>query len=307
MTKDYQSKHFTLEKVRDGIYGAIAKDGGGAVGNAGFIDLGDQTIIFDTFNTPQAALDLKNMAEELTNRPITWVVNSHYHGDHIRGNQVFSSSHILASETTFTEMKENHPARIEKQKLDLAGLEGHIKKLKQQYEETKDQELKFEISFLEEIAISLPGLQLTLPQYTFEESFTIYGSKRTAKIYTMGGAHSYCDSFLYIPEDRVIFTGDLLVIDTHPALFEESDVDNWLRILNQFDTWDIDAAIPGHGPVGSKSDFHLISQYLEDIREIAGNTESIESIEIPLAYRHWSFSSLFRNNVQNLKKLIKTN
>ncbi|MDR7071750.1 MBL fold metallo-hydrolase [Fictibacillus barbaricus] len=305
MKKDLKSKHFTLEKVRDGIYAAIAKDGGGAAGNAGFIDLGDQTIIFDTFNTPQAALDLKNMAEDLTNHAIAWVVNSHHHGDHIRGNQVFSSSHILSSEATFTKMKENHPARIEKQKQDLAGLGNHIKALKQQFEETKDERLKSEISFLEEIEISLPGLQLTLPRFAFKESFTIYGSKRTAKIYTMGSAHSYCDSFLYIPEDRVIFTGDLLVKDTHPALFEESDSENWVRILNQFEMWDIDAAVPGHGPVGSRSDFQLIRQYLEDIREIAGNTESIESIEIPLAYRHWSFSSLFSNNLRNLKAFVK--
>lgn len=63
---EYNSRHFTLEKVTEGIYAAIAKDGGGAVGNAGFIDLGDKTIVFDTFNTQQAAEDLRSMAEALT-------------------------------------------------------------------------------------------------------------------------------------------------------------------------------------------------------------------------------------------------
>jgi hypothetical protein len=55
----YDSNHFELIQIRDGIYAAIAKDGGGAVGNAGFVDLGDKVIVFDTFNTQQAALDLK--------------------------------------------------------------------------------------------------------------------------------------------------------------------------------------------------------------------------------------------------------
>ncbi|HET7579995.1 MAG TPA: MBL fold metallo-hydrolase [Bacillales bacterium] len=81
----FSNKHFKLEKLRDGIYAAIAKPEGGAVGNAGFIDLGGRTLVFDTFNTHQAAEDLRWVAEKVTGCSVSWVINSHWHGDHIRG------------------------------------------------------------------------------------------------------------------------------------------------------------------------------------------------------------------------------
>jgi cyclase len=84
------SKHFRLEQLADGVYAAIHIGGGAAIGNAGIIDLGGRTLIFDAFFTPQAAADLRTAAEEITGRPVDMVVDSHYHNDHIWGNQAFS-------------------------------------------------------------------------------------------------------------------------------------------------------------------------------------------------------------------------
>ncbi|MGP4080890.1 MBL fold metallo-hydrolase [Pseudalkalibacillus sp. R45] len=114
MKIELENKHFTLQKIKDGVFAALAKQGGGAVANAGIIDLGDQTIIFDTFNTQQAAEELKTAAQDLTLSPITCVINSHWHGDHIRGNQVFEGIKIISSESTYSKMKELHPNRIKK-------------------------------------------------------------------------------------------------------------------------------------------------------------------------------------------------
>jgi len=79
------SRYFHLERVADGIYAAVVKPGTGAWGNAGIVDLGDKTVVFDTFATPQAARDLKVMAEQLTGRAVEVVVNSHRHIDHVGG------------------------------------------------------------------------------------------------------------------------------------------------------------------------------------------------------------------------------
>ena len=97
----FQSDHFMLETIAEGIYAAIHKDGAGAVGNAGIIDLGDRSLVFDTFLTPVAAEDLRRAAEELTGRNVTLVINSHYHNDHIWGNQVFEpTTEIIATQET---------------------------------------------------------------------------------------------------------------------------------------------------------------------------------------------------------------
>ena len=65
-----RTKHFRLERLVEGIYAAIHVDGGAAIGNAGIVDLGDRTLVYDTFFTPQAGEDLRAAAEALTGRPV---------------------------------------------------------------------------------------------------------------------------------------------------------------------------------------------------------------------------------------------
>src|SRR2546423_13831238 len=73
---------FQLVKVADGVYAAIAKSGGLASGNAGFVVGKDGVLIFDTFFTPEALDELLGEIQKLTNLPIKYAVNSHYHLDH---------------------------------------------------------------------------------------------------------------------------------------------------------------------------------------------------------------------------------
>ena len=68
---EVKSTRFQLVTLSDGIYAAIAVLGGGALCNAGIVDLGDRTVVFDTFNTPLAARELRATAERLTGRPAT--------------------------------------------------------------------------------------------------------------------------------------------------------------------------------------------------------------------------------------------
>lgn len=295
---EFTSKHFKLEKISQGIYAAIAKDGGGSVGNAGFIDLGGKTVIFDTFNTQQAAEDLRNMAETITNQPVSWVINSHWHGDHIRGNQVFKNCHILSSQTTFQKMKENHPQRIAKQKEDITGLNDYIESLMEQSNHSTNNK----INFLKEIALSLPTLELVLPQYTFNTEFTIYGTERTAILMALGGGHSYCDSILYIPEDEIIFMADLLFVETHPSFFPESDPIQWLHILNKVKSFAIQQAIPGHGPTGTKEDIIKLMNYIEELQMISNENSNLDEVLIPDKYKEWASPEMFYQNLKRLKE-----
>nr|WP_242634569.1 MBL fold metallo-hydrolase [Bacillus timonensis] len=68
----------------------------------------------------------------MTSQPVTTVTNSHWHDDHIRGNQTFKESKIISSEITYSKMKELHPSRMNKQKSDIEGLSNYIQSLKKQ-------------------------------------------------------------------------------------------------------------------------------------------------------------------------------
>jgi glyoxylase-like metal-dependent hydrolase (beta-lactamase superfamily II) len=95
------STHFRLHYVADSVIAAIAVPGSGAVGNASIIDLGDIAMVVDTFATIQAAEDLKAAAEYITGKPVSYVINTHWHSDHTSGNKVFSPvSPIISTAVT---------------------------------------------------------------------------------------------------------------------------------------------------------------------------------------------------------------
>ncbi|MGF7014682.1 glyoxylase-like metal-dependent hydrolase (beta-lactamase superfamily II) [Ornithinibacillus bavariensis] len=298
------NKHFTLEKITQNVYAAIAKEGSGSVANAGFVDLGDKVIVFDTFNTQQASADLKNAVEKVTGKSVTSVVNSHWHGDHIRGNQTFKGSNIISSETTFQIMKENHPLRIKKQKEDIEGLSNYITSLEKSLKENHDDNIQKQISFLIELKQSLPTLELVLPNQTFQRELLFSGSTCSAKLFTLGGGHSICDSVLYIPEDKIIFMGDLLFVNCHPTIFEESNVNQWIGILKEIEQLDFEVAIPGHGTVGKKKDLTKLINYFNELISVIRENDSIEEIELPSRYSNWSSPEVY---FQNLKILHKNN
>ena len=283
----YQSKHFTLEKIKEGIYAAIVTEYGGGIGNAGIIDLGDQTVIFDTFNTPQAARDLRKAAEVLIGNPVSYVVNSHWHGDHIRGNQSFEDCKIISTVHTRELMEEIHPPRIKQQQQTIDQLIEYIQTLEQEPSPQKDV-----ISQLKEIKETLPQLKLVLPDIVFDKQYSIKGSKREVQLITYGGGHTKSDAFLYVPTEQVIFMGDLLVIQNHPMIGDGSPTE-WIEILEKISKLSFHIAVPGHGPIGVKDDLNKLKQYLVDLFDLPS--------EIPNKYSLWNHSEHFSSNIEFLK------
>lgn len=303
MNNEFCSKHFQLEQVGKGIFAAIAKEGGGAVANAGFVDLGDKVIVFDTFNTQQASEDLKLIAEKITNRAVTWVINSHWHGDHIRGNQTFKDTIIISSQITYSKIRDVHPSRFSKQKNDIQGLKNYIQSLKEQLQQANDPTLQYQINSLIELKESLPTLELVLPNQTFNNDITFQGTKRCAKLFTLGGGHSFCDAMLYIPDEKVIFMGDLLFVNCHPTFFEESDLVTWSNILKTVERLEIDVAVPGHGPTGTKEDISKILNYISELTSIAEKSNQNEVPEIPVIFKDWSSPEIYQQNIKRLREL----
>jgi cyclase len=304
------SEHFNIQEINNGVFAAIAVDGRGAVANAGIIDMGDYTMVFDTFNTQQAAADLNRMAKILTGKEVRFVINSHWHGDHIRGNQSFSSSTIISSHNTFNLMKSLHPGRIERQKAMLPRLSGDIDSIKSKLESESNgatiKQLALQLSFLREIGLSLPDLHLVLPSITFQSSLSLYGTSREVKVISMGAAHTSCDSVLLLPQEKIAFTADIISIDNHP-MFSDGNPNNWLKVLEELKQMDIELIIPGHGPVGSIKTVETISQYIKEIingveQFIADgySIDKINQIDMPNFSRDWQAESNYHQNIRFL-------
>jgi cyclase len=263
--------HFRLEPVAEGAWAAIALSDRGAVGNAGLVDLGDRTLVFDTFFTPAAARDLLAAARELGLPPVEVAVNSHWHGDHVRGNQAFEDAAIVATRAT----------------CELVATRGQesLAGLRQQLETEEDAP--------EELVETVAEIEQRLPDDLFDERRAFDG----AELVTYGGGHTQSDAFLHLPAERVLFTADLVVVRSHPWM-GHGDPDEWPRILERMQALDFDVLVPGHGPVGGREDVDAMLEYLAEAVEAA--REHGPRAPVPERYRDWDFADGWQRNLEFL-------
>jgi cyclase len=297
------SEHFHLEQLAAGVYAAIANDLGGAYSNAGIVDLGGATLVFDTLATPQAAQDLRVAAEELTGRPARWAVNSHFHSDHWLGNQVFADTTILSTHGARKAMPRGS-AYIRMFKEDLAGFEQELCEDEEAAESEADPVRRAALrrgnARARHLLAALPTLELCLPDQTFHGRLVFYGTERMAVLIAPGRGHTSGDAYLVLSADRIVFTGDLCFFASAPYL-GNCDPQAWLSRLAQLEQHAAVTYVPGHGPLGTEKDIARQRQYLaamEDmvaqVLQAGGSLEQLLEHPLPEGFGDWA-GSLDRN------------
>jgi cyclase len=190
---EFITKYFQLEQLADGVFAAIINPGSGCIGNAAVMDLGGRTLVWDTFQNPRAALELRKFAAlEFGNQPIL-VVNSHYHLDHCGGNQVFGDCEILATSKTREIIQTKIPGVIDNITSHPDYPREYAKQVEKETDPVRKQEMAVQLQDYEEINEMITTFQLTLPNVTFEESMVIHGQNRTARLFCYGGGHTPSD------------------------------------------------------------------------------------------------------------------
>lgn len=300
----FQSKHFTIQKLADGVYAAIAKNGGYAICNAGIIDLGDATLIFDPFMTPEAAMDLRKAASLLTGHKIKYVVNSHFHNDHIGGDQVFDSAVIISTERTRSLIAENQPEEIADEKKSApVELEKLNKKSTSGMTPHEAEENLMWKGYYEGMVTSNASLKVVLPDVTFKDLLILHGTKRSVNLVSLGTGHTESDLYLLLPLDKVAFLGDLLFIQNQPWL-GDGDPDKWKIYLDSLAQLNVRVVVPGHGPVGTLRDIDEMKIYFESVKESAMtfhnkglNPRNDPKLKAPAPFDNWFLSNFFKPNV----------
>ncbi|MDG6902240.1 MAG: MBL fold metallo-hydrolase [Nitrososphaerota archaeon] len=263
------SRHFSLQKICEGVYAAIASDDGWAICNAGVIDLGDAVVVFDTFVNQSAASDLKGAAAAIAGKPTAFVMNSHFHSDHVKGNQVFEGATIISTTRTREVMSKSRDRYASSVDVVRKEVQSDLDSWRAKPEDPDSVLFRaYDEAHLE----GLSTLRYTLPDVTFDSTFVLHGSKRLAEAITYGGGHTVSDAFLYLPEDRVAFMGDLLFVASHPYL-ADGDIRELLRILDRVKSLDLKVLVPGHGPIGTAGDIDMLIAYIDAVQKLAGETK----------------------------------
>jgi glyoxylase-like metal-dependent hydrolase (beta-lactamase superfamily II) len=302
--------NFTLVKVADGVYAAIAKTGGLASGNAGFVVGDNGVLVFDTFFTPQAMEDLLAVIESEAKKPVKFAVNSHYHLDHTGGNQVLAArgipivAHDRLVEWQTTKNRRFLPAieELQKRKADLTT------RLNATPPNQSDQRAQVERQLRRVEAMMV--IKLTNPTVTFSAGMTrLYVGQREVLLFTLPG-HTGGDVLAYIPDANVVFTGDMGWRKTLPNLVDAT-VNDWIPSLDKL-LIDYPTArfIPGHGEVASADDVREFRDYLADLhsRVQQGIADQLtvelakERLKLPEKYKAFAFQNFATPNVEDMFK-----
>ncbi len=229
--------HFRIVKAGPGCYAAIATpEDRLSVGNAGFVIGSESILVIDTFATEEAARDLFAEIRRLSALPIRWVVNTHYHLDHVGGDAVFQreGAAILAHENV------------------------------RRWARSENLKWRKEITPRDRALVSA----LVLPEITPSSGMTLWLGDRTARVLVLPG-HTGGDVIVRVESCDVVYAGDLFWNATVPNLID-ADTAALIATLEKF-IRDFPAAafVPGHGEPGRALQVRFFRDYLTGMRQAA--------------------------------------
>ena len=236
---DSPKTYFTLHELSPGVWAAISAPGSHAGGNTGFVIGSDGVLVVDDFQTVEAAQALLDAIRKTTPLPIRYVVNTHYHLDHVMGNGLFQKAGavILA--------QDNVRAWERTENLKFFG-------------PTPKPEDKALVE------------SLTLPTVTYKEGMTLWLGDRKVIVKVVQG-HTGGDSIVVVPDAKVVFTGDLFWDHDLPNLID-ADTQQQIATDESFVQDYPDATfVPGHGELGKASDVGAFKGYLMALRKAVGD------------------------------------
>jgi glyoxylase-like metal-dependent hydrolase (beta-lactamase superfamily II) len=269
---------FTLHEVGPGVWAAISVPKSGTGGNAGFVVGSDGVLVVDSFQTEAAAQALLEAIRKTTPLPVRYVVDTHYHLDHVGGNGVFAA----AGATVMAQA--NVRGWIRTENLKFFGADPKP-------EERKQVE------------------SLTLPSLVYQDGVTLWLGDRQVIVRVVQG-HTGGDSVVVVPDAQVVFAGDLFWKHDLPNLI---DADT-LQQIETNDTFLKDypkaSFVPGHGDVGTAADVAAFRDYLMALRaavaaaQSAGKTgPSLMDTVLPglkQQYADWGYFDYFsKPNIQD--------
>jgi cyclase len=305
-------QHFSIHELAEGVFAAIHREGGAAYSNAGILDLGGQTLIFDAFDMLEAAEELLKASESLTGRRPRWVVNSHKHGDHWGGNQAFAADSVILSTHQTRAGMLDWGAEIEQMKTNLGEVETRIREFEEKLGNEKD---AIQRTILERnltrnryMLSNLPDFEFCPPTLTFSGTLAFYGTKRSVELVTCGPTHTPEECYLVLAAEKIVFCGDLAFFDCPPFMAMDCSIEGWLEKLDEFGNSETKVFVPGHGRLGDKNDLLRQQAYIQSMHSLVSEAvtfrrtqEEVLQIPLPAEFEEWIvFASRNQNNLQTL-------
>ncbi|MEU3983426.1 MBL fold metallo-hydrolase [Streptomyces sp. NPDC026672] len=250
----------TVVTVADGVHAYVQEPGGWCVNNAGIVVGEDTVLVVDTAATERRALALRDAVDALAPHPRRIVVSTHHHGDHTFGNHVFSGPHTLLVS------HEAGPAELVRKGTALQSMWPHVE---------------------------WGRTPTVLPTLTVRDGATLHLGGVTAELIHPGVAHTADDLAVWLPEQRVLFAGDLVFSGAAPFVLMGS-LTGSLTALARLRELDPLVVVGGHGAVGGPELLTFTAEYLRWVAALAekGRADGLGPLETALRADEGAFAAL---------------
>jgi len=304
-----QQRNFDLVRLSDDAYAAIALPGGDAAANAGFVITDKWVCVFDSHLTAEAAKELIGEIRKLTQLPIRYLVNSHYHADHSHGNQAFPENvELISSHAAWQgQLNKDLPQLQRYQQLLPEQIERLRKELNAPASAMRADEIRQELQQREQFLSRIRGLEIVLAGITFDRTLSLRTLNREVQLLFLGRGHTDGDIVMWLPEERILFAGDLVSNGALPNLMDGFSKD-WIDTLAAINKMKPEVIIPGHGPTSDDAMVSTLRDYLQDLRKTVksgmdkGATleDLLRSIPIPARFKEFRGQQFYPGNIERI-------
>jgi len=263
-----------LVEIADGCFSYMQPNGGWCLSNAGLMRGAGASLLIDTLTNVPLTRDMLDVMRPITDAaPIRTLAITHGNLDHYFGNQLVEGAEILATAATAEEMAHGPtPASMKAMVTADFGPEvsGFLRHAFGQFD--------------------WDGIDVTMPNRTFSGRLEVEVGGRQAELIEVGPAHTAGDTLCFLPEERVLYAGDILFVYGTPIVWA-GPYANWTRACDLILGLDPAVIVPGHGPMSSQAreDMVLTRDYLAYLRKVMGEAaRNMEPWEPAYQAADWS-------------------
>lgn len=253
---------FDVVPLADGVWAAVVRPNPpmAVFANALVVEGEAGVLVVDTHQSPSAARWMIDAIRARTDVPVRWVVNTHWHGDHVYGNaayrEAFDGVEFVGHASLAVDVADSARAKLDE---ELAGLPGSIadrerwletgvgpggEPLSEEDRAAVGRSLAYRTRYLAEIE----ELELVPPTRTVEDEWAVDVGGRRVRILHLGPAHTRGDLVVHLPDAGIVAAGDLLE-EGIPWIDGGSDPAGWARALDRLDRLAASVLVPAHGGV----------------------------------------------------------
>jgi len=278
---------FDIKPVTDDVYAAIAKPTFRTNCNVAIFVLSHEVVVVDAESKPSAAREVIAQIKHLTDKPVTYLVITHLHGDHFQGAEAYVNAwpgiQIISTQSTRDGIESRGVTRMQR---ELVTVPLAIEKLNADLGKASDDAAKApiqqQIREAQAYLTELKQIKVILPNVTFDRHLTIHSDNDTLEVLFVGKGHSDGDVFVYDPKRKVIATGDSLT-GWVPTTGDASIYD-WMQQLKTIEDLDFKYVIGGHGNVLQGKDTLVLwktyfAELLSETGKAAAQGGSLEEVK----------------------------